>query len=99
MNKATIGAIWTGTAALVVIAAALVLMLLVDFDIVALPAATEATGTTSSDPVVQQLDDIHSAISRLSGGTGFGGGSLKGLEDRFECIYDVLRDGRPAIGC
>lgn len=96
MSKATVGAIWTGTTALVVIAAALVLMLLVDFGIVAAPATADQQTTN----VVQGLNGIESAVNHLRGGfAGLGGGSLQTLEDRLQGICNVLREGIPGVGC
>lgn len=96
MTKATVGAIWTGTIALVVIAAALVLMLLVDFDVVALPA----TGDRETTRVVKGLSGIESAVNHLRGGfAGLGGGSLASVEERLQSICDVLQGGTTGGQC
>jgi len=96
MSKATIGAIWTGTAALAVIAAALVLMLLVDFGVVAVPATADQETTK----VVQGLAGIESAVNHLRGGfAGLGGGSLSSIDDRLQSICDVLQGGNTGGNC
>jgi hypothetical protein len=96
MTKATVGAIWTGTIALVVIAAALVLMLLVDFDVVALPATADHEVAS----VVRGLDGIESAVNHLRGGfAGLGGGSLSSLEERLQGICNVLQGASTGGRC
>jgi hypothetical protein len=96
MTKATVGAIWTGTIALVVIAAALVLMLLVDFDVVALPATADQEVAS----VVRGLNGIESAVNHLRGGfAGLGGGSLSSIDESLQSICNVLQGGNTGGQC